>query len=123
MPAQAFLVPREHEVRHEMHGVAGGEVLAGVFVERLVELAYEFLEDGAHGGVVHHLGVQFHLAKAFHDLEEEARLVELGYGVVEIEFLDDLAHVGAEPGGVGPQIGGEVGGVGEELGKIEATAL
>ena len=39
-------------------------VLTGVFVQRLVELADELLEDRAHRGVVDRVGVQVHLRVA-----------------------------------------------------------
>ena len=81
------------------------EVLAGVLVQRLVELADELLEDGAHRRVVDGVGVEVDLGVAeAHDLEEQARLVELRDGVVEVELLEHLAHVGAEPGDVVAQV-------------------
>ena len=105
-----------------MDDVAGGEVLAGVLVQRLVELADELLEDRAHRGVVDRVGVEVHLriAEPLHHLEQESRLVELGDGVVEVELLQHLAHVGAEPGDVVAQVLGDVGRVGEQLLEVVA---
>ncbi len=54
----AILIAGEKQVDHEVHDVAGGKVLAGVFVEGFVEFADELLEDGAHGGVVDLVGMQ-----------------------------------------------------------------
>ena len=47
-----FLDGQEHQLRHELHGVAGRPVLAGLLVVVLVESPYQVLEDGAHGVVV-----------------------------------------------------------------------
>ena len=51
------------------------------------------------------------------------RFVELGNGVVEVEFLQHLAHVGAEPGDVLAQVLCDVGGVGEELPEVVAGGV
>ena len=100
-------------------------MLAGVLVQRLVELPDELLEDGAHGEVVDRVRVQVHLgiAEPLHHLEQQARLVELGDGVVEVELLQHLAHVGAEPGDVVAQILRNVGGVGQQLGEVVAGGV
>ena len=123
--AQPFLVAGQQQVDHQMDDVAGGEVLAGVLVQRLVELADELLEDRAHRGVVDRVGVEVHLriAEPLHDLEQQARLVELRDGVVEIELLQHLAHVGAEPGDVVAQVLRDVRGVGEQLLEVVARRV
>ncbi len=59
-------------------------------------------------------GCRSTVVEALHDQEEQAFVVELGDGVVEVEVLEDLAHVGAEAGDVVAQVGGEVGRVGEQ---------
>ena len=120
--AQTLLVAGQQQVDHEMDHVAGGEVLAGVLLQRLVELPDELLEDGAHGEVVDRVRVQVHLriAEPLHHLEQQTRLVELGDGVVEVELLQHLAHVGAEPGDVVAQVLRHVGGVGQQLGEVVA---
>ena len=114
--AQPLLVAGQQQVDHEMDDVAGREVLARVLVQRLVELPDELLEDCAHGEVVDDVRVEVHLgvAEALHDQEEQARLVELADGVVEVELLQHLAHVGAEPGDVVAQVLRDVGRVGEQ---------
>ena len=123
--AQPPPVAGQQQVDHEVDDVARREVLAGVLVQRLVELANEFLEDGAHRRVVHRVGVQVDLrvAEPLHDLEEQARLVELRDGVVEVELLEHLAHVGAEPGDVVAQVLRDVGGVGEQLPEVVARRV
>ena len=120
--AQTLLVAGQQQVDHEMDHVAGGEVLAGVLFQRLVELPDELLEDRAHGEVVDRVRVEIHLriAEPLHHLEQETRLIELGDGVVEVELLQHLAHVGAEPGDVVAQILRDVGGVGQQLGEVVA---
>ena len=98
-----------------MDDVTGGEVLTRVLVQRLVELSDELLKDSAHREVVDHVWVEVHfrIAEPLHDLEQKPRLVELGDGVVEVELIQHLAHVGAEPGDVVAQVLSDVGGVGE----------
>ena len=123
--AQTLLVTGQQQVDHEMDHIAGGEVLAGVLFQRLVELPDELLEDGAHGEVVDRVRVEIHLriAEPLHHLEQQPRLVELGDGVVEVELLQHLAHVGAEPGDVVAQVLRDVGGVGQQLGEVVAGGV
>ena len=103
----------EHQVDHQMHHVARREVLAGILVQRLVELPEQLLEDRPHGGVVDLLRVQVHVPEALEHLEEKSGFVELADGVVEIELLQHLAHVGAEAGDVVAQVSGEVRRIGQ----------
>ena len=123
--AQPPPVAREQQVDHEVDDVARREVLAGVLVQRLVELADELFEDGAHRGVVDGVGVQVDpgVAEPLDDLEQQPRLVELRDGVVEVELLEHLAHVGAEPGDVVAQVLRDVGGVGEQLLEVVARRV
>ena len=79
----------------------------GVLVERLVELADQLLEDRAHRGVVDPLRMQVDVLEALHHLEQQAGLVELADGVVEVEALEHLAHVLAETGEVVAEVRSE----------------
>ncbi len=114
LAGEGSLVLGEQQVDHEADDLARGEVLAGVLVEGLIELADQFLEDVAHLNVGDLVRVQVYGAEALHHLEEQARLIELGDGVVEVELFEDFTHVGAEAGDVVAQVGGEVGRVGEQ---------
>ncbi len=114
LSGEGALVLSEEQADHEADHLTRGEVLAGVLVQRLVELADQLLEDIAHLDVGDLVRVQVYGAKALHHLEEQACLVELGDGVVEVELFEDFAHVGAEAGDVVVQVGGEVGRVGEQ---------
>ena len=120
--AQAVLVPGQQQVHHQMDDVTGGEVLARVLVQRLVELPDEFLEDCAHRRVVHLVRVETHLriAEPLDHQEQEPGLVELRDGVVEVEVLQHLAHVATEPGDVVAEVPGNAGGVGQELVEVVA---
>jgi len=122
-PPDARVVAGQHEVHHEMHDVARGEVFAGILVERLVELPDELLEDRAHRRVVDHVRVQVDVLEALEHLEQEPSLVQPADGVVDVELLQHLAHVRAEAGEVVPQIGREVRRVGEELGEVVARGV
>ena len=113
-------VAGQHQVHHEVHDVAGREVLAGVLVQRLVELAEQLLEDRAHGRVVDLVRVQVDILEALEHLEQEPRFVELADGVVEVEPLQHLAHVRAEAGDVVAQVRRQVRRVGEELLEVVA---
>ena len=123
--AQPSPVAGQQQVDHEVDDIAGGEVLAGVLVQRLVELPDELLEDRAHREVVDLVRVEIHLriAEPLHDQEQQSRLVELGDGVVEVELLQHLAHVGAEPRDVVAQVLRDVGGVGEQLLEVVARRV
>ena len=91
-----------------MDHVARSEVLAGVLVQCLVEAPDQLFEDRAHGRVVDQVGVQIDALEPLHHLKQQTRLVELADGVVEVEFLQHLAHVLAEAGDVVPEVGGEL---------------
>ena len=117
------LVAGQHQVDHQVHDVARREVLAGVLVERLVELPDQLLEDRPHRGVVDLVGVEVDVLEALQHLEEQPGLVELADGVVEVELLQHLAHVRAEAGDVVAQVGGEVRRVGEELVEVVARGV
>ena len=68
-----FLVPRKHQIHHEMDHVPGCEVFTGVFVEGLVEPADQLLEDRPHRRVVHDVRMEIDLAEALQYLEEQGR--------------------------------------------------
>ncbi len=109
------LIARKHEIHHQVDDVAWSEVLARVLVQGLVEPPDQLLEDHPHRGVVDLVRVQVHVLEPLEDLEQEASLVELADGVVEVETLDHLPHVGAEAGDVITQVGCEVLRVGHEF--------
>ena len=98
-------------------------MLAGVLVQRFVEPADQLFEDRSHRRVVDLVRVQIDVLEALQDLEKQPRLVEPADRVVEIEALDDLAHVLAEAGDVVAQIGGDIGRVGEQLVKVVARGV
>ena len=120
LPPDAIFVARQHQIHHQVDDVARREVLAGIFVQRFVELADQLLEDRAHRRVVDLVRVQIDIFEALEHLEEKPRLVELADRIVEVEFLQHLAHVWAEPGDVVAQVGREVRRVGEELLEVIA---
>ena len=124
-PARADrgLVARQHQVDHQVDDVAWREVLAGVLIQRLVELADQFLEDRAHRRVVDPVGVQVHVLEALEHLEQQPGLIQSADRVVEVESLEHLTHVLAEPGDVVAQIGGEVRRIGKELVEIVARGV
>jgi hypothetical protein len=89
---------QEHEVGHEPHGIARRPVLAGLLVVVLVELADEFLEDGAHRMVVDARGreVDVRVEELVDQRAERVRLGERGQLVAELEVLQDVLDVGRE---------------------------
>ncbi len=98
-------------------------MLAGILVQSLVELADQLFEDGPHGGVVDELGVQIHVLEALEHLEKQARFVKLADGVVEVELLQHLAHIGAEAGDVVAQVGRQVRRIGQQLFEVVAGGV
>ena len=62
--------------------------------------------------------MQIDVLEALHDLEQQTRLVEPADRVVEVEPLDNLAHIFTEAGDVVAQIGGDIGSVGDQLVEI-----
>jgi hypothetical protein len=98
-------------------------MLAGVFVQGLVKPADQLLEDDPHRRVVHAVRVQVNVPEPLQHLEEQPRLVELADRVVEIEALDHLAHVLAEPGDIVAQVSREMRRVGEQLFEIVARGV
>ena len=102
------LVASEQQIGHEMHHITRREMLARVLVQRLVEAPDQFLEDHPHGRVVDRVRVQIDVLKALQHLEQQPGLVELGDGIIEIEFFYHLPHIGAEAVDIVAQVGGEV---------------
>ena len=98
---------QENKPGHELDHVARGEVLPGLLVVLLVELADEFLEYGAHSVVVQPF--QSHGAIPIHDgpgteidgpvkefLQEEAQGVRFHQGrnlIAELELVQHFLHV------------------------------
>ena len=112
--AKTSLSRVEEQVDHQANDLTGREVFAGVLVHRFVELADQFLEDVAHLQVRHLVRVQVDVLEPLRDQEQQARIFELGDGVVEVEPLDDLPHVVGERVDVVLQVGGEVLGIAAE---------
>ena len=113
---------KENQIRHQAHGVAGRPVLAGFLAVLLVESADQFLEDGAHGVIVHRgladraVGMQDRI-RAEIDLwieelvDERAEGIGLREGwelVAEFEVLEDVLNILGESVQVSLKIGEEL---------------
>ncbi len=111
---------------HQLDDFARGEVLSGLLVVFLVELADEFLEDVSHaeigqagelaavradGVVVGEIDVRGH--EFLDDAVEGIRLAHFPDLVAEIELGDDLGDVGAEAVEVVVEVRFELGGISE----------
>ena len=110
------------QLRHELDGVARGEVLSGLLVVLLVEAPDQFLENGAHGVVVE-TGMP-NGAIGVHDrfraqvdvgrgelFDERAQGVgpgELGDLIAELEVVEYVLHAGREPVEVVLEVGPEL---------------
>ena len=70
MAPDAVFVAGEHQVDHQVDDVARSEVLAGIFVQRLVEAADQLLKDNTHRRVVHPIGMQVDVPEPLQHLEE-----------------------------------------------------
>ena len=76
--ADFVFVPGQQQIDHQMNHVPRREVLAGILVQRLVELAQQFFEDGAHCGVVDRVRMQVDGPEALHDQKEQPGVIEPG---------------------------------------------
>ncbi len=107
----------------EADDFARGEVLAGGLVGQLGELANEFLEDGAHLGVAHGVGVEIDGREFLGDEVEQAGLpqaVELG---VKLEVDANIADGGREGLEVGAQVFADVVLIAHQLLQIEGRSV
>ena len=103
----------EDQLSHERHGVARGEVLAGLLVVLLVEAPDQLLEDGAHAvvvepgmpdravGVDHRSRTQVDVGRGeLLDQRAQQDVVPLGQPrnlVAELEAVEDVLDAGGEP--------------------------
>jgi hypothetical protein len=101
---------QKHQVRHQLDRIAGRPVFAGLLVVVLVELADQFLENRAHGVVVHGREVHRPIAVEHRPgAEIDVRIEKLldqrpqgiGFGkrgnlVVEFEVFEDVLDIGRE---------------------------
>lgn len=120
---QLILRVGQHQRDHQVDDLAGREVLARVLVERLVEATDELLEERAHLVVADRVGMEVDRREALQDQEQQARLIQLGDRVAEVEALQDLPHVRAEAGQVVTQVRGQVRRVGEEAPEVVAAGV
>ena len=103
---------QEHEIGHQLDGIAGRPVLAGLFVVVLVEAADEFLEHRAHGVVVEagqvadRVGAEVDVLveELLDELAERIGLGEAGNLVAELEVVEDVLHVRREAVEVGLEV-------------------
>jgi len=86
----------EQDVHHEPDDLARREVVARSLVGQLVEAPDEVLEDEPHLLVRHRVRVQIHVAELGDDKVEDVRLAHPLDLVLELEVLEDAAHVGRE---------------------------
>ena len=107
---------------HELHDIAGGEVLAGLLVVLLAEAPDQLLEDGAHAvvveaghtqaavGVEHGAGAEVDRAvEELCDQKAENVIVHQARDLVaEPELFQDLLHVGREAVEVGFEVGAQL---------------
>ena len=102
--SQRLFLAVEHELRHQLNHLSRGEVLPGIFVEGLVELADEFLEDEAHLLVGNLVWMELRALKPIDHLVKKTRVLKPLNCVAELELLDHLSHVRGEARDVGVQV-------------------
>ena len=93
----AILVAGEHQVDHQVDHVARREVLAGVLVERLVELPDQLLEDRAHRRVVDSIRVQVDVLELLEHLEEQPASSSLLMVLSKSNFSSTSRMFGLKP--------------------------
>ena len=117
------VVTGEQQFDHQTNDLARGEVLPGGLVGEFGELADQFLEQGAHGGIADPLGVQVHGGEFPGHQVEQVVLVEAVEGGGEVEALEEVADVVGEAGDVGREVGADVGRVPQQGGEGEGRGV
>ena len=98
----------KHQLGHQLHGIAGSPVFAGLLVVLLVEPADQVLEYGSHGVVVepwdphrvvlveNRVGAEIHCRgqEPLNQCVEHTAAGEPGGLVPELELLEDILDVG-----------------------------
>ena len=97
LATDAFFVTGEHQIHHQMHDVARREVLAGILVQRLVELPDQLLEDRAHRRVVDLVRVQVHVLETLEHLEQESASSSLLIVLSKSNFSSTSRMLGLKP--------------------------
>ena len=92
-------------------------------VESFIEFADELLKNGTPGGIVNHIGMQIDVLKPLQHLEEQARFVQPGDGIVKIKLLQHFPHVRREAVNIIAQVGGQVRRVAQQLVKIKEGCI
>ena len=116
---EQLVVLDEEEVHHQPDNLARGEVVAGGLVCQLVEAADEVLEDQPHLLVPHVCGMEVDAAEFRDDEVEDVRLGHAVDFVLELEELEDLAHVLREAMDVAGEMAADVVGVAPQLLEVE----
>ena len=120
---QELVVVDEEDAHHQADHFAGREVVAGGLVRELVEAPDEVLEDQPHLLVRDRARVQIDLCELRHDEEEDVRLAHLLDLGLELEVVEDAAHVGREPLDVAQQVLLDVVRVTLELREVEGRVV
>ena len=116
---EQLVVVDEQDVHHQPDDLARREVVARGLVGQLVEAADEVLEDEPHLLVRHRVRVQVHVAELGDDEVEDVRLAHPLDLVLELEELEDVAHVLREALDVADEVLLDVVGVALQLLEVE----
>jgi len=115
-------IKHEDQIHHEADDLTRGEVLAGVLVQRFVELPQQVLKDIAHLVVGHGAGAEDHLARlieALHEQVEQPGPLQIADGVVEVEGGKDFPDVRGEAHDILPEIQRQIGVIVQEALVVE----
>ena len=105
---EQVVVVDEQDVHHQPDHLARREVVASGLVCQLVEAADQILEDEAHLLVGYPVRVQVDVGELRNHEVEDVRLVHLLDLVLELEVLEDVAHIGREALDVADEVPGDV---------------
>ena len=112
----------DHEIGHQGHDIARGEVLSRLFVVLFVEAPEQLLEHGSHRVVVEarlpvawlRAEVNRWIRKSLDQRTKPLLLVQARYLMLELKRVQDLAHIGREAVEVFPEIAVEIGRVAQQ---------
>ena len=120
---EQLVVVDEQDVHHQPDDFARREVVARGLVGQFVEAADEVLEDEPHLLVRHRVRVQVHVAELGDDEVEDVRLAHPLDLVLELEEVEDVAHVRREALDVADEVLLDVVGVALQLLEVERRVV
>ena len=116
---EQLVVLNEEDAHHQPDDLSRREVVARGLVRQFVEAADEIFEEESHLLVREPVGVQVHVAELRDDEVQDIALLHLLDLGLELEELEDVAHVGRKALDIADEVRGNVVRISLELVEIE----